>query len=167
MQIIVNVSPQWGIGKENALLVRIHADMRRFKTLTTNNTIVCGRKTLESFPNSSPLPNRTNIVLTHDRSFDANGSTVCHNLSELASAIAGKDPDSVFVCGGEQIYRLLLPFCSKALVTQNDSDSPADRFFPNLNLLPNWTLTHVGEIMEEGPVRFRYLEYENNAVIGL
>ena len=115
MNLIVAADNKWGIGRDGGLLASIPTDMKYFREHTTGKVVVMGRKTLESFPNSSPLPNRMNIVLTHDRSFDANGSTVCHNLSELASAIAGKDPDSVFVCGGEQIYRLLLPFCSKAL----------------------------------------------------
>jgi len=167
MQIIVNVSPTWGIGKENDLLTHVHADMRRFKALTTNHTIIVGRRTLESFPHAAPLPNRTNIVLTRDRSFQKEGVTICNNLTELGEQISGLDPDSVFVCGGEQIYRLLLPYCSKALVTLTYSDTKADRFFPNLNLLPEWNLNSVGEMMTEEPFRFRYLEYENNTVLRL
>lgn len=164
MQIIVNVSPTWGIGKENALLTHVHADMRRFRALTMHNTIVFGRKTLETFPNGKPLPNRNNIVLTRDRSFTKEGVTVCHDLTELKDCIGGLDPDSVFICGGGQIYHLLLPYCSKALVTQTETDLAADTFFPNLDLLPDWTLTSVGETAEEDGLRFRYLEYVNNGV---
>jgi dihydrofolate reductase len=163
MQIIVNVSPEWGIGKQNELLTHIRADMRRFRMLTMHHTIICGRKTLESFPNGDPLPNRHNIVLTKNASFEKEGVTVCHDLTALKEQISGVDPDTVFVCGGEQIYRLLLPYCSRALVTLTYTDLDADRYFPNLNLLPNWTLTSVGGMMEDA-LRFRYLEYENNDV---
>ena len=144
MRAIVNVNPQWGIGNENRLLVRIHADMRRFRALTTGGTIIIGRKTLESFPNGAPLPNRENIVLTRDRNYRAGNAIILHDVSELRDALSTQDPDTVYVCGGEQIYRQLLPYCSHALVTLTDTSAAADRTFPNLNLLPNWILTEVG-----------------------
>ena len=161
MQAIVNVTPQWGIGKDNNLVVRIRTDMRRFRLLTTGNTIIVGRRTLESFPNREPLPNRTNIVLTRDPAFKAKNVISCSDLIALQNAITGLDPDSVFVCGGEQTYQLLLPYCNKALVTLNDSDIKADRYFPNLNLLPNWILTEVGEKQYENQTAFRFLTYTN------
>jgi len=164
MRAVVNVSPEWGIGSENRLLVRIRADMRRFRTLTTGGTIIIGRKTLETFPNGSPLPNRENIVLTRDSSFHADGAIVLHQLSELKNLISLRDPDAVFVCGGEQIYRQLLPYCSDALVTLTYSFADADRYFPNLNLLSNWVLTEVGEKQYENDQAFRFLKYSNTAV---
>ena len=165
MQAIVNVTPQWGIGNDNHLLVRIRADMRRFRTLTTGNTIIVGRKTLESFPNGMPLPSRENIVLTRDPAFLAEGAPVLHDLAELRDVLSSRDPDSVFVCGGEQIYCQLLPYCSAALVTLTYADEQADRHFPNLNLLPNWVLTEVGEKQYENNQAFRFLKYSNTQVL--
>ena len=162
MKAIVNVSPRWGIGKGNQLLVRISADMRRFRALTLHHTIICGRKTLESFPNGEPLKHRDNIVFSRDPAYRKDGVTVCHSLTELQAALTGKDPDNVFVCGGEQIYRLLLPYCSEALVTLNYSCDPADTFFPNLNELINWQLKDVGEKQWEGEMAFRYLTFVND-----
>ena len=164
MQAIVNINPQWGIGSENRLLVHIRADMRRFRAFTTGNTIIVGRKTLATFPNGDPLPNRNNIILTQDADFRKESAIVCHDLSELRNAVTGLDPDSVFVCGGEQIYRQLLPYCSKAQVTLTYTGVSADRFFPNLNLLPNWVLTDVGEKQIENGVPFRYLKYVNTDI---
>ena len=92
MIAIVNINPNWGIGSENRLLVRIHADMRRFRALTQNNTVIFGRKTLETFPNGDPLPNRNNIVLTRDPDYQKDGLTVCHGLNELKTALSGLDP---------------------------------------------------------------------------
>ena len=164
MNAIVNINPCWGIGSENQLLIHIRADMRRFRSMTVNNTVIFGRKTLDTFPNGDPLPKRSNIVLTRDPSFCRDGLTICHNLTELQSAIAGLDPDSVFVCGGEQIYRLLLPYCSKAYVTLTETDLKADRYFPNLNRLIDWSLTEVGEKQYENGVPFRFMTYVNQNV---
>lgn len=158
------MNPQWGIGNENNLLVRIHADMRRFRALTTHQTIIIGRKTLLSFPSGKPLPNRDNIILTRNPSFQASGATICHTLSELRDAVWKKDPESIFVCGGESVYKLLLPYCEKALVTMSDVSCPADRFFPNLNLLPNWVLSGAGPTEREGEITFRFLEYTNTCL---
>lgn len=161
MQLIVNVTPGWGIGNENELLVRISADMRRFRALTTGHSIIIGRKTLATFPKGKPLPNRENIILTHDPLFTAENAVICHTLKELFSVLRERDPESVFVCGGEQIYRQLLPYCTTALVTLTYSDAEADRFFPNLNLLPNWVLTSVGEKQYENETAYRFLTYTN------
>ena len=167
MKAIVNVSPRWGIGKENQLLVRISADMRRFRALTLHHTIICGRKTLESFPNGEPLNHRDNIVFSRDPDYQKDGVTVCHSLFDLQTALSGKDPDKVFVCGGEQIYRLLLPYCDEALVTLNYSVEPADTFFPNLNALSNWHLKDVGEKQWEEETAFRYLMFVNDSPLAL
>ena len=167
MNAIVNVSPNWGIGFENNLLVHIRADMRRFRALTQNNTVVFGRKTLDTFPNGDPLPKRNNIVLTHDSRFQKDGLTVCHSLSELKTAIEVLDPDTVFLCGGEQIYRLLLPYCSKVFLTLTEVYDQADRYFPNLNRMQNWMLSDVGEKQSENGIAFRYMTYTNQNVIRL
>ncbi len=164
MNAIVNISPDWGIGSDNRLLVRIHADMRRFRALTLNNTVIFGRKTLETFPNGDPLPKRNNIVLSHERTYRKDGLTVCHDLDELRTALSGVDPNTVFVCGGEQIYRLLLPYCTNVFLTLTEVYDPADRFFPNLNRLHNWTLKETGERQEENGTAFRYLLYHNRDV---
>ncbi len=164
MNAIVNISPDWGIGSENRLLVRIHADMRRFRALTVNNTVIFGRKTLETFPNCDPLPKRNNIVLTHDRDYRKEGLTAVHDLNELKTVLTGIDPDCVFVCGGEQVYRLLLPYCKTVFVTLTETYASADRFFPNLNRMQNWTLEETGERQEENGIAFRYLVYQNRSV---
>lgn len=164
MIAIVNVSPKWGIGSDNRLLVHISADMRRFRSFTTNRTIIIGRNTLATFPKGKPLPNRENLILTHDPDFSAESAVICHTLEELFSVVKDRDPDSVFVCGGEQIYRQLLPYCSKVFVTLTYSDAKADRYFPNLNQLPNWVLTDVGEKQYENDIGFRFLTYTNTDV---
>ena len=70
MNLIAAVDNNWAIGKNNQLLVRIPMDQKFFREMTTGKVVVMGRKTLESFPNSRPLKNRTNIVLTHNPSYE-------------------------------------------------------------------------------------------------
>ena len=67
MDLIVAVDEKWGIGKDGDLLQPISADLKYFRMKTTGNVLVMGRKTLESFPNKKPLPNRVNIVLTNNK----------------------------------------------------------------------------------------------------
>ena len=69
MNLIVAVDNNWAIGNKNKLLISIPADMKNFRTLTTGNVIVMGRKTLESFPQGQPLGNRVNIVLTQNKDY--------------------------------------------------------------------------------------------------
>ena len=83
MNLIAAVDRNWGIGKNNQLLVKIPADQKFFRETTTGKVVVMGRKTLESFPNGMPLKNRTNIVLTHDESLRVPGAVVVHSLEDF------------------------------------------------------------------------------------
>ena len=76
MEAIVNVTPDWGIGFENRLLVAIPEDLKRFRALTEGKTVILGRKTLQTFPGGKPLKNRRNLVLSSDFSFCPEGAEV-------------------------------------------------------------------------------------------
>ena len=93
MELIVNITPDWGIGFENRLLVSISADLRRFRALTDSKTVVLGRKTLETFPGGRPLKNRTNIILTHDTAFSADPAIIVHADAALVSGLR-KHPEN-------------------------------------------------------------------------
>ena len=86
MNLIAAVDNNWAIGKNNQLLVRIPMDQKFFREMTTGKVVVMGRKTLESFPNSRPLKNRTNIVLTHNHitkvDFEYDADAYFPNLDE-------------------------------------------------------------------------------------
>ena len=71
MNLIVAADSNWGIGKDNKLLVSIPADMEFFRTTTTGKVVIMGRKTLESFPGGLPLKNRVNIVITGNKNYKA------------------------------------------------------------------------------------------------
>ncbi len=160
MNLIVAVDENWGIGKDNQLLCRISADLKRFRAITTGHVLVLGRKTLESFPNGKPLPNRTHMVLTANKAYPAEGVTLCHSLEELLRALAAYREEEIFVIGGGSVYRQLLPKCKKAYITKIYDTFPADTFFPDLDKDAAWTLTQKGEVQEENGVKFSFDIYE-------
>ncbi len=160
MDIIVAVDEKWGIGKDGNLLQRISADMKNFRGKTTGNVLVMGRKTLESFPNQKPLPNRVNIVLTTNQTYEAEGVVLCHDLADLPKVLEPYAGKQVFVAGGGSIYAQLLPQCEKAYVTKIYHTYPADTTFPNLDENPHWELAEKGEVQEENGVKFSFDIYE-------
>lgn len=160
MNLIVNVSKNWAIGKENGLLFHISQDMKYFKEHTTGKTVVMGRKTLESLPKGNPLPNRKNIVLTRDENFIKDGVTVYHSIDELLKNIGIAESFDTYVMGGESIYRELLPYCSMAFVTKVDEDvEDADAFMVNLDDEPGWEIQEESETFEEKGYKFRFVTY--------
>lgn len=162
MKLIVNVDRNWAIGNGGNLLFRLSQDMKFFKSHTTNNIVVMGRKTLDSLPGGKPLPNRSNIVLSRNPAFRREGVTVCNNGGELALLLRDT-ADDVYVIGGESLYRDLLPFCDTAYVTKVDAAAEeADAFMVNLDKSPDWVITDESDIMEEKGIKFRFVTYKRN-----
>ncbi len=157
MNIIVNVSRTWGIGKDGDLLFHIKGDMKFFKETTINNVVVMGRKTLDSLPNGLPLKDRVNIVLTRNRDFRRDGVVVVHSVDELLEEIK-KYNTEIFVIGGGEIYNMLLPYCDKAYITKVDSDKEADTFFVNLDEDDTWKAESQSDIMGE-KLKYRFVVY--------
>ena len=85
MTAIVCVSRSWGIGRDGALLFRISADHKRFRTLTVGKTVILGHKTLDTFPGGKPLKDRRNIVLSH-RDLDVPGAEIAHSFDAAAAS---------------------------------------------------------------------------------
>ncbi len=160
MKLIAAVNNNWGIGKGNDLLYHIPTDMKFFRSKTKDNIIIIGRKTLESFPNSKPLPYRINIVLTRDTSYAAEGTVLCNNLDDVFSYIKTVDKD-VYVCGGAEIYKLLLPYCDVAYITKIYDDKNAEKFMPDLDNDDNWELFEKSEDIEENGLTFSFCTYKN------
>ena len=161
--MIVNVDKNWAIGLGSKLLVRIPQDMKYFRSMTTGHVVVMGRKTLESFPESKPLPNRVNIVLTRDQGYQAPGALVVHSMEELKEELKKYPGEEIFVIGGGQIYRELLPLCDKAYVTKVDRAFDADVYFPDLDQDPQWKMTKVSEEQTYFDLEYVFAVYERTA----
>jgi len=141
---IVAVDNNWAIGKNNKLLYNVPIDMKFFKEATTKQIVVYGYNTLLSFPKQQPLPNRINIVLT-SKKLDVENLIVANNIQDLEKTLQflreNHNDKDVFICGGESVYKQLLPICDEALVTKiNAETEEADAFFPNLDNDENWEL---------------------------
>lgn len=166
MNAIVSVTSDWGIGNQGSLIVRNRADMRRFVNLTMGGTVLMGRTTFESFPNG-PLKGRRNVVVTRDASYANHhpGIECAHSLDEALALVECDDPDTVWLIGGESLYRALLATCARCYVTRNQTVVPADAFFPNLDEDASWELEQVeeGGMTAEG-VPFDFATYRNTAL---
>ena len=160
MRAILNADRNWGIGFQNQLLVHIPSDMRFFREHTTGNIVVMGRKTLESLPGGRPLADRDNIILSRDPAYQVRGAAVVHSVEELLQLLADVDTDRVYVIGGAEIYRLLLPYCDTAFVTKVDYAYQADAFFPDLDALPEWELTEESEEQTCFDIEFTFRTYK-------
>ena len=160
MKTIVNVDNNWGIGIGDKLLNHIPADMKFFRETTTGNVVVIGRATFMTFPGPKALPNRVNIVITRDESWSAPDVIVCHSADELFCELKKYDTDSVYIIGGSSVYEQFLPYCDTAYVTKVDSEKTADKFFPNLDEMQDWSVVSEGELMEHNGTNFRFLTYK-------
>lgn len=160
MNLIAAVDENWAIGKNNQLLVRIPADQKFFREMTTGKVVVMGRKTLESFPNGQPLKNRTNIVLTRNKDYAVKDAVVVHSMDELHEELKKYDSEDVFVIGGEKIYEQLLDECDVAHITKIDFAYDADAYFPNLDENPDWEITGDSEEQTYFDLEYYFYRYE-------
>lgn len=141
VSIIAAVGRNRELGKDNRLLWNIPEDMAHFKERTSGHPIIMGRKTYESI--GRPLPNRTNIVITHDIDYKLpmgvykvptiEEAIEIANLHEITPADpSGEKRGEIFVIGGAQIYKLAMQYADKIYLTVVDHEfSDADAHFPD------------------------------------
>ena len=163
---IVCVDENWGIGINGDLLVRIPEDMKHFKEMTNGNTVIMGRKTYDSLP-KKPLLNRENVVITNNFPDGSNlrideDGTAFTRLSNIKHVLRSKEIGeyNVFVIGGGQIYKELLPYCDKAYVTKvKHAYENVDTYFPNIENIPEWEIEYKSEIKEHNGVKYQFCTY--------
>jgi len=118
------------LGKDGRLIWHIKDDLRRLKKLTTGHPLIMGRKTYESI--GRPLPDRTNIIVTRDKHYGAEGCIVTHSLEEALQKAREADNEEIFVFGGAELYKQALPLVDRLYLTLiHARDSDADTFFPD------------------------------------
>ena len=126
LSIIVAVSENNAIGKDNNLLWHISEDLKHFKEITSGHSVLMGRKTFESL--GKKLPNRRNIVITRNPDYTAEGCEMASSLEDAVRLCAGEE--EVFVIGGGEIYRQAMDMASKLYLTVVHKVYEADTFFP-------------------------------------
>ena len=144
---IVAMSENQVIGRDNQLPWHLPADLKHFKQITLNHTILMGRKTYESI--GKPLPNRRNVILTQDSSFKAAGCEIVHGLP---SALAFED---LYIIGGAQVFELCWPYIHRLYLTLIHQQIEGDAFFPSLDL-KQWRLVSREDHQADAQNAFEY-----------
>ncbi|MCJ7557076.1 MAG: type 3 dihydrofolate reductase [Gammaproteobacteria bacterium] len=129
VSLVVAMSENGVIGRDNALPWHLPADLRQFKTLTLGKPIIMGRKTYESI--GRPLPGRQNIVLSRDTGFQAPGCDICTSLQQ-ALVLAG-NADEVMVIGGGALYEEVLVHADRIYLTEIHASIEGDTRFPEID----------------------------------
>lgn len=135
--LIVAMDLDRGIGKNNDLMWHLPADMKFFKETTTGHVVVMGRKNFESIPERyRPLPNRENVVLTRNKSFEAEGCFVFHSMEDCLKQYEREEGKTIFIIGGGEIYgqALSLGVIDEMYITHVNKSYDADTFFPEFSL---------------------------------
>lgn len=161
MNLIAATDLNWGIGKDGGLLTHLSGDLKYFKEKTSGKIVVMGRATLESLPGGKPLPNRTNIVLTSQQSFEKEGCIVVHSLDELREECLKYASDDVMIIGGEQIYMQMMKYCDRLFITKIFERYDADKHLMNVDKMRRFELANESDVKEENGVQYQFLEYVN------
>jgi len=134
LSIIAAVAKNRVIGKNNDLVWYLPDDMKYFMNTTRGHCVIMGRKNYESIPHRfRPLPDRTNIVITHQKQLVAEGCIVVHSLEEGLRICEKLDEEEAFVIGGGQIYALALPLANQLYITEVYANPEGDAYFPTFN----------------------------------
>ena len=157
LSIIVAVAKNNVIGKDNKLIWHLPEDLKRFKRLTSNHTIIMGRRTFESL--GRVLPNRKHVILCNDQelNIDDENVEVLEDISMLDSYINSDEEN--FVIGGATIYRLLLPYAKKLYITHINEEFDGDVYFPEISD-DIWKVESTEKgLKNEDPFDYEYVTY--------
>ncbi|MCS6818886.1 MAG: dihydrofolate reductase [Chitinophagales bacterium] len=135
ISLVAAIGKNRELGAKGKLLWSLPDDMKRFRQITTGHHVLMGRKTFESIPpNFRPLKNRTNIVLTRNPNFTAQGCFIVSSLGEAIALASGNGEQELMVIGGGEIYKQALPLATTLYLTIVEQEFPeADTFFPAWN----------------------------------
>lgn len=136
ISMIAAVAENQVIGKDNDLVWDLPDDMKYFMTTTSGHVVVMGRKNWESIPSKfRPLPNRTNIVLSRNPDYPLPKEVILTNNIEHSLEIGRKQKETeLFIIGGEEIYRLGMPYADRLYITEVHHSPEGDAYFPEMDL---------------------------------
>jgi dihydrofolate reductase len=129
ISLIASIGKNGELGFKNQLLWHLPDDLKNFKRVTSNHTVVMGQKTFESI--GRPLPNRKNVILTRNKDYKIDGCTVIHSADDVIK-LAKKEKET-FIIGGGKIYKLFFPKAERLYLTEVNASLKADTFFPKFN----------------------------------
>lgn len=158
ISLIAAIGKNNELGKGNALLFNLPADMKYFRETTSGHGVIMGRKTFESI--GRPLPKRRNIVITRDKNYKKEGIEIAHSLEEAVKLFDRKE--EVFIIGGAEIYKQGIEIADKLYITHvNGGDKNADAFFPEIiPILWNEVSHDEHKKDEKNPLNYTFSVYE-------
>ncbi len=167
--LIAAVAENGVIGKDNQLLWHLPADLQHFKRLTTGHVVMMGRKTYESIRAANrgkPLPNRTNVIVTRQPDYRADGCEVVHSLDEAFNHPALRTAHAaLFVIGGAELYAQVLPLADKLYLTEVKTAPDGDALFPTINLTDWDEITRTPHPADERHAHaFEFVELERSGL---
>lgn len=137
VSLIVAVSKNYVIGKNNSLIWHLPKDMAFFKSTTINNCIITGRKNYESIPKKyRPLKDRTNIVVTRQKDYNEEGIVIANSIENAILKAREDGSKECFIIGGGQIYDYVLKnnLVDKMYITHIQEEFEGDTFFPQFDI---------------------------------
>jgi dihydrofolate reductase len=144
------------IGAGGVMPWHLTEDLRRFRAVTGSDPVIMGRRTWESLPERyRPLPGRTNIVVTRQEGWSADGAVTAHSVGDALTA-AG-DASTVWVIGGAELYRQTLPMADRLEITEIDLDVDGDTQAPDPG--PGWSISPGDWLTGSNGMRYRFVTY--------
>ncbi len=145
------------LGKDNKLLLHLPEDLKNFKRITRGHCVIIGRKTFESI--GKPLPKRTNIIVTRNNNWSADGVIVAGSLEDAILIAKEGGEREVFICGGGQIYKEAVEkdLVDRMYLTKVEWEGEADTFFPELDA-KKWDVksSETHEVSDTNPFRWKF-----------
>ena len=161
--IIAAIAKNNALGKDNDLIWHLPADLKRFKKVTTGHHILMGRNTFESI--GKPLPNRTTIIITRNKSYFKEGCLIANSIEEAIEMVENKD--DIFIIGGAQIYKESMQkgLVDRLDITQVHHEFEADVFFPEIDLkIWKETAREDLEADEKNKFDFSFVRYSKKTI---
>ncbi len=158
ISIIVAVSEDLGIGKNNELLWHLPEDLRRFKKLTYGKTVIMGKRTWESLP-GKPLQGRKNVVITDIPHEIFNNAVTAYSIEDALAKC--ENEEEIFIIGGGSIYTQFMPLADRLYITHVHKKTPADTYFPKIDR-KTWKVIEKEEFKagDNSEIPYTYVIYE-------
>jgi dihydrofolate reductase len=156
--LVVAASENGVIGVGGTLPWHIPEDLKRFKALTLGKPCIMGRKTWESLPRK-PLPGRTNIVVSRNPEFHAEGARLAADFESALRLAAEENPGEIAVIGGENIFAAALPHASRIYSTEISGDVAGDAFMPQFDRR-QWRETRRDGPHQSGSLSYSFVTLE-------
>jgi dihydrofolate reductase len=166
LSMIAALSTNGVIGRDSGIPWRQSTDLKRLKALTMGHHIIMGRKTFDTI--GRPLPGRTNVVITRQPDFAADGVVVVSSLEDAIRLAAESGDAEPFIAGGAQIYELAMHRADRMYLTRIHADIEGDTFFPEFDDVSEWHLTDAEhcEPDEKNEYPYSFLIYDRAGTIG-